>query len=142
MAERSWAGFPDPNEAGRGSPCLDCAGEWFICVRIDRPKKVRLMDGGSDRLPGRGVAGWQVLLRGWGGAALAGEVCCHWSLGSGRLLPLGTSPAGRRERRGSPSWCPGSGLTLWRKHKVMEAAFTKVQIITSTLFFLELEKMT
>ena len=48
---------------------------------------------------------------GWGGEALAGEVCCHWSLGSGRLLPLGTSPAGRRERRGGPSWPPGSGLT-------------------------------
>ena len=48
------------------------------------------MDGGSDRSPGPGVAGRQVLLRGWGGAALAGEVCCHWSPGSGRLLPLGT----------------------------------------------------
>ena len=24
-------------------------------------------------------------------------MCCHWSLGSGRLLPLGTSPAGGRE---------------------------------------------
>ena len=80
-------------------------------VRVDRPKKVRLVNGGLDRSPGRGVAGWQVLLCGWGGAALAGEVCCHWSQGSGRLLPLGTSPAGGREKRGGPSWPPGSGLT-------------------------------
>ena len=43
--------------------------------------------------------------------ALAGEVCCHWSPGSGRLLPLGTSPASGRERRGGPSWPLGSGLT-------------------------------
>ena len=44
--------------------------------------------------------------------ALAGEVCCHWSPGSGRRLPLGTSPACGRERRGGPSWPPGSGLTV------------------------------
>ena len=29
MAERSWAGFPDPNEAGRGSPRLDRVGGGF-----------------------------------------------------------------------------------------------------------------
>ena len=68
------------------------------------------MDGGSDRSPGRGVVGRQVLLPGWGGAALAGDVCCHWSPGSGRLLPLGTSPTGGRERRGGPSWPPGPAL--------------------------------
>ena len=32
-------------------------------------------------------------------------------LGSGRLLPLGTYPAGGKERRGGPSLPPGSGLT-------------------------------
>ena len=56
--------------------------------------------------------GRQVLLPGWGGAALAGDVCCHWSPGSGRLLPLGTSPTGGRERRGGPSWPPGPALQL------------------------------
>ena len=35
-----------------------------------------------------------------------GEVCCHWSPGSGRILPLGTSLAGR----GGPSWPQGSTL--------------------------------
>ena len=77
-------------------------------VRVDRPKKVRLVNGGLDRSPGRGVAGWQVLLCGWGGAALAGEVCCHWSRGSERLLPLGTSI---RREEGRPIMVPGSGLT-------------------------------
>ena len=33
----------------------------------------------------------------WGWAALAGGVCCHWSPGSGRLPPLGTSPTGGGE---------------------------------------------
>ena len=32
-------------------------------------------------------------------------------LGSARLLPIGTSLTGRRERRGGPSWPAGSGLT-------------------------------
>ena len=70
------------------------------------------MDGGSARSPGRGVRGWQVLLGGWDGVAWAGEVCCHWSPGSGRVLLLGTSPAGRRERRDGPSWPLGSSLTV------------------------------
>ena len=78
-------------------------------VRLDSPKKVWLMDSGSDRSPGRGVAGSQVLLHGWGGVALAGEVCCHWSPGSGRRLPLGTSPASGREE-GRPIVAPGSAL--------------------------------
>ena len=29
MAKRSRAGFPDPNEPGRGSPCLDHVGGGF-----------------------------------------------------------------------------------------------------------------
>ena len=32
-----------------------------------------------------------------GRAALAGGVCCHWSPGSRRFPPLGTSPAGGGE---------------------------------------------
>ena len=58
-----------------------------------------------------------VFLCGPGGSALAGEVCCHWSPGSGRLLLLGISPASGRERRGSPSWPPASGLTHSKKKK-------------------------
>lgn len=35
MAEHLRAGFPNPNEAGRGSPGPDPAGEWFIYIRCE-----------------------------------------------------------------------------------------------------------
>ena len=102
---------PEGGRSRKSAP-RPCSGVVYMrslwgMVRVDRPKKVRLVNGGLDRSPGRGVAGWQVLLCGWGGAALAGEVCCHWSRGSERLLPLGTSI---RREEGRPIMAPGPAL--------------------------------
>ena len=57
-------------------------------------------------------------------AALAGEVCCHWSPGSGRLLPLGTFPTGGRERRGGPSWPQGPALQVSFVEPILAAKFS------------------
>ena len=67
-------------------------------VRLDHPEKVQLVDGGSDRLLGRGVAraDWSFCVAGVGLLELA-KGAVVGSLGSGRILPLGTfSPAGER----------------------------------------------
>ena len=52
MAKCYQVGFLDPNEAGQGSPRLDHvrSGLYKFVVRDGQ-------DGGSDRSPGRGVAG-------------------------------------------------------------------------------------
>ena len=55
MGKRSRAGFPDPNEAGGGSPRPDHVGGGFYMF-VARDGQAR-WTGGSDRSPGRGVAG-------------------------------------------------------------------------------------
>ena len=40
MVKRSLAGFPDPNEAGRGSPCPDhVGGDFYMFVERDGQAK-------------------------------------------------------------------------------------------------------
>ena len=54
MGKHSRAGFPDPNEAGRGSPRPDRVGGGFYTF-VARDGQARWK--GSNRSPGQGVAG-------------------------------------------------------------------------------------
>lgn len=54
MTKHYRAGFLDPNEAGRGSPCPAMLEAAYISLLRGM---VRLMDGDLDRSSGRGVAG-------------------------------------------------------------------------------------
>ena len=115
MAKRSRAGFPTPARQVNVVRTRTVLGRGLY---------VFVVGDGQARWPKKGTVsergfGWVARLRRrrltgptWlGPAALAGKVCCHWSPGSGRLLPLGTSPAsGREEWR--PIMAPGSGLKI------------------------------
>ena len=67
-------------------------------------------------------------------AALAGEVCCHWSPGSGRLLPLGTFPTGGRERRGGPSWPQGPALQVSFVEPILAAKFSCLLLVDNSWY--------
>lgn len=105
---------PEPGRLRKSAPEL-CWGVVYMhslwgIVRLDHPKSIWLVNGGSDRLLFHEVSrGLISPATGCGGAALACEMCCPWSPGSGRILPLGTFC--RRREEGWPIMAPGSGLT-------------------------------
>ena len=95
MVKCSQRGFLDLNEAGRGSPCPDCVGGGFYTF-VARDGQAR-WTGVRIGLQAEKLWADRSFYEAGMGVALAGEVCCHWSPGSGRILPLGTfSPVGGR----------------------------------------------
>ena len=98
MAKRSQAGFPDPNEAGRGSPRPDLVGGGFYTF-VARDGQARWM--------GVWIGHQAEALRAdrsWGGAALAGEVLLR------RDHPQSRRELGLERRRPDPHLPPEGQL--------------------------------
>ena len=107
MAKRYRAGFPDLNETGQGSPRGDRVGGGFYTFVV-RDSQARWTGVRIGHQAEASRAGRSFYVAGVGRLQLA-KCAVIGSRGSGRLLPLGTSPPAGGEE-GRPIMAPGPAL--------------------------------